>query len=161
MTSRHCQPNFFQTEKVSAGLDFRRSQVPGEAFVAAARQNPVSKDGAVFLFREAGLMLPSPVRRFLWEDFIFNRQPSAEDQDGGGNGSRRRNKERPRPKKVDNVDSKSSFAICFFTFVLPPLPRTAQGNRGDPSPVPPRRQPQDRPQEDAQGRSGLIKWHAK
>ncbi len=41
--------------------------------MAAAKHNPVSKEGAVHLFREMNLMLPQPVRRFLWEDFLFNR----------------------------------------------------------------------------------------
>ncbi len=56
-----------------------RSQIPGEAFVSAARHNPVSKEGGVFFFRESALMLPKPMRAYLWEDFIFNKQPSMED----------------------------------------------------------------------------------
>ena len=95
-----------KAEKVSAGLDFKRSQVPGEAFVAAARHNPVSKDGAVFIFKEAGLMLPKPMRRFIWEDFLFNRQSASAEDDGGGGGGgggrsrRRRQEERVKPKTV-------------------------------------------------------------
>ena len=95
-------------------------QVPGEAFVSAARQNPVSKESAVFLFREAGLMLPRPMRKYLWEDFIFNRQPGGGGEEaemaeerGGASRSRRsrdgRKEKRVKPKSVRRIVSLDSW----------------------------------------------------
>jgi len=50
-------------EKGPVSLDFQRSEVPGEAFVAAAKQNPISKETALAHFKELNLMLPKPVRK--------------------------------------------------------------------------------------------------
>lgn len=51
--------------------DFMPSQVPGQAFVAAAKHNEQVSKTALRLFREKALIFPSPMRQFLWEDFIY------------------------------------------------------------------------------------------
>ena len=54
-----------------SGIDFKPSQVPGEAFVAAAKHNDQVGKTALKVFKDKALMFPSPMRQFLWEDFIY------------------------------------------------------------------------------------------
>ena len=53
---------------------FQPSQVPGEAFVAAAKHNDQVSKTALTIFRDRALMFPGPMRRFLWEEFIYNKK---------------------------------------------------------------------------------------
>ena len=53
---------------------FKPSQVPGEAYVAAAKHNDQVSKTALTIFRDRALMFPAPVRRFLWEEFIYSKR---------------------------------------------------------------------------------------
>ena len=61
---------------------FHKSQVPGEAFVAAAKVEERAADRACALFRRANLMLPRPMREFIWTDVMYN--PNVERERKGG-----------------------------------------------------------------------------
>ena len=52
--------------------DFKPSQVPGEGFVAAAKHNGQVAKTALRIFKDKALMFPMPMRRFLWEDYIYS-----------------------------------------------------------------------------------------
>ena len=52
--------------------DFKPSQVPGEGFVAAAKHNSQVAKTALRIFKDKALMFPMPMRRFLWEDYIYS-----------------------------------------------------------------------------------------
>jgi len=51
--------------------EFQASQIPGEAFVAAAKHNDQVSKTALRIFKDKALMFPTPMRQFLWEDFIY------------------------------------------------------------------------------------------
>jgi len=51
--------------------EFQASQIPGEAFVATAKHNEQVCKTALKVFKEKALMFPTPMRHFLWEDFIY------------------------------------------------------------------------------------------
>ena len=54
--------------------DFKPSAVPGEAFVAAAKHSQQSARTALKIFKEKALMFPLPMRKYLWEDFIYTHK---------------------------------------------------------------------------------------
>ena len=62
----------FEQDQNPAAFDFKPSQVPGEAFVSAAKHNDQVCKTALKLFRDKVLMFPMPIRKFVWEDFIYN-----------------------------------------------------------------------------------------
>ena len=51
--------------------EFKPSLIPGEAFVAAAKHNEQVSKTALKVFKDKALMFPTPMRQFLWEDFIY------------------------------------------------------------------------------------------
>ena len=57
-------------------LDFQKSEIPGEAFVSVSKGNPTGVEGAMEIFRSANLMLPKPIRKYLWTEFIYNGKVS-------------------------------------------------------------------------------------
>ncbi len=52
---------------------FKDSDVPGEAFVSAARNNVQVAKTALKQFKEKYMIFPKPVRQFLWEEFVVMR----------------------------------------------------------------------------------------
>ena len=46
--------------------------MPGEAFVAAAKVEDRATDRACAVFRKSNLMLPRPMREFIWTDVMYN-----------------------------------------------------------------------------------------
>ena len=71
---------------------FHKSHIPGEGFVAAAntKLNPEAKETAYARFKTARLMFPHPLRKFLWEDFIY-QSSGTKDGGGGGVGGKKKN----------------------------------------------------------------------
>ena len=61
-------------EEQTKEFQFAPSQVPGEAFVAAAKHSQQSARTALKIFREKALMFPLPLRKYLWEDFIYSHK---------------------------------------------------------------------------------------
>ena len=59
-------------EEDAVPLDaFQKADVPGEAFVAASKINDGQLDLAVQMFRERVLMLPQPVRHYVWSLLLY------------------------------------------------------------------------------------------
>lgn len=59
------------SERLVEVEEFQASQIPGEAFVAAAKHNDQVSKTALRIFKDKALMFPTPMRQFLWEDFIY------------------------------------------------------------------------------------------
>ena len=78
--------------------DFKPSAVPGEAFVAAAKHSQQSARTALKIFKEKALMFPLPMRKYLWEDFIYTHKAL--------NGK----------KKVGDTFSKTAYLANFVLF---------------------------------------------
>ena len=74
--------SLFTSQSVLHPQSFHKSQVPGEAFVAAAKVEERAADRACALFRRANLMLPRPMREFIWTDVMYN--PNVERERKGG-----------------------------------------------------------------------------
>ena len=47
------------------------SDVPGEAFVSAARNSAQVAKTALRVFKEKAMIFPKPIRQYLWEEFIY------------------------------------------------------------------------------------------
>jgi hypothetical protein len=54
--------------------DFKPSQVPGEGFVAAAKHSDQVAITALKVFKSKAIMFPMPMRKFLWEDYIYSNR---------------------------------------------------------------------------------------
>lgn len=78
--------------------EFQPSAVPGEAFVAAAKHSQQSARTALKIFKEKALMFPLPMRKYLWEDFIYTHKAL--------NGK----------KKVGDTCSKTAYLANFVLF---------------------------------------------
>ena len=87
--------------------NFQKSDVPGEAFVHNAMSYPATKMTAMEAFREANLMMPKPMREFIWLDMLYN--PS----DGRSSDSDKRD----RKKKDARVRQCYSFLFSVCTVI--------------------------------------------
>jgi len=80
--------------------EFQASQIPGEAFVAAAKHNDQVSKTALRIFKDKVLMFPTPMRQFLWEDFIYTHR------DTGQNSKKAKSLQRQRKEFKELVQKK-------------------------------------------------------